>query len=52
MENQRRYAKTTKGIDEIGRRQHNLTGKVRMMLILVDPSKTRGLSEELEPATA
>jgi len=40
MKNQRRYAKTTKGIDEIGRRQHNLTGKVRMMLILVDPSKT------------
>jgi len=40
MENQRRYAKTTKGINEIGRRQHNLTGKVRMMLILVDPSKT------------
>jgi hypothetical protein len=40
MENEIRYAKTTKGIDEIGLRQYNLTGKLRIMLILVDPSKT------------
>jgi len=40
MENNVRYTKTTKGIDEIGRRQHNLTGKLRIMLILVDPSKS------------
>ena len=40
MENNVRYTKTTKGIDEIGLRQYNLTGKVRIMLILVDPSKT------------
>ena len=40
MENNVRYTKTTKGIDEIGLRQYNLTGKLRIMLILVDPSKT------------
>ena len=34
-----RYEKTAKGLDEIGRRR-NLTGKLRVMLILVDPSKT------------
>ncbi len=40
MDNEIRYAKTRKGIDEIGQRQCNLTGKLRIMLILVDPSKT------------
>src|SRR5258708_13531098 len=40
MENNVRYTKTTKGIDEIALRQYNLTGKLRIMLILVDPSKT------------
>jgi hypothetical protein len=35
-----RYAKTRKGVDEIGQRRNNLTGKLRIMLILVDPSKT------------
>lgn len=33
------YAKTTKGIEEIGQRRNNLRGKMRMMLILVDPAK-------------
>jgi hypothetical protein len=40
MQDKIRFAKTRKGIDEIGRRQHNLTGKLRIMLILVDPSKS------------
>ncbi|HEX8010243.1 MAG TPA: hypothetical protein VF814_04830 [Casimicrobiaceae bacterium] len=40
MDDAVRYAKTSKGIDEISRRQNNLTGKLRIMLILVDPSKT------------
>jgi hypothetical protein len=35
-----RYAKTRKGIDEISQRRNHLTGKLRIMLILVDPSKT------------
>lgn len=35
-----RYAKTDKGADEIGQRRHNLRGKLRAMLILVDPAKT------------
>lgn len=35
-----RYAKTRKGVDEISQRRNNLTGKLRIMLILVDPSKT------------
>ena len=35
-----RYAKTRKGIDEISQRRNNLTGKLRVMLILVDPTKT------------
>jgi len=39
MVNVVRYEKTAKGVDEIGRRR-NLTGKLRVMLILVDPSKT------------
>ena len=43
MENNVRYTKTTKGIDEISLRQYNLTGKLRIMLILVDPSKTAEL---------
>ncbi len=34
-----RYAKTAKGIEEIAERRNNLRGKMRMMLILVDPSK-------------
>ena len=39
MVNVVRYEKTRKGIDEIGKRR-NLAGKLRVMLILVDPSKT------------
>jgi hypothetical protein len=35
-----RYTKTEKGTDEIGQRRNNLRGKMRMMLILVDPAKT------------
>ncbi len=36
----RRYAKTQKGIDEITQRLNNLRGKMRMMLILIDATKT------------
>jgi len=39
MVNVVRYEKTRKGFDEIHRRR-DLAGKVRIMLILVDPSKT------------
>lgn len=39
MVNVVRYEKTRKGIDEISRRR-DLAGKLRVMLILVDPSKT------------
>ena len=39
MANVVRYEKTRKGFDEI-RRRRDLAGKVRIMLILVDPSKT------------
>lgn len=35
-----RYTKTSKGADEIGQRRNNLRGKMRTMLILVDPAKT------------
>jgi hypothetical protein len=35
-----RYAKTEKGADEIVLRRNNLPGKLRIMLILVDPTKT------------
>ncbi len=35
-----RYAKTSKGRVEIDARQRNLPGKLRTMLILVDPSKS------------
>jgi len=37
-----RYAKTPKGHDEISARRNNLRGKMRTMLILVDPSKPPG----------
>jgi hypothetical protein len=40
MENGVRYAKTRKGVDEIGQRRNTLSGKLRIMLILVDPTKT------------
>jgi hypothetical protein len=39
MENGVRYAKTRKGVDEIGQRRNTLSGKLRIMLILVDPTK-------------
>src|SRR5436309_852504 len=35
-----RYGKTEKGADEILQRRNNLRGKMRMMLILVDPTKS------------
>ena len=35
-----RYAKTPKGTDEIGNRRNNLRGKMRTMLILIDPRKS------------
>lgn len=35
----RHYTKTEKGMDEIGQRRNNLRGKMRTMLILVDPAK-------------
>jgi hypothetical protein len=35
-----RYAKTEKGADEIVLRRDNLPGKLRIMLILIDPTKT------------
>ena len=34
------YAKTTKGIEEVGQRRNNLRGKMRTMLILIDRAKT------------
>lgn len=40
MDNGMRYAKTAKGLDEISHRRNNLSGKLRVMLILVDPTKT------------
>ena len=35
-----RYAKTDKGMEEIRSRGKNLRGRLRTMLILIDPSKT------------
>jgi hypothetical protein len=35
-----RFAKTEKGADEISQRRNNLRGRLRIMLILVDPTKT------------
>src|SRR4051794_8497937 len=35
-----RYAKTPNGLEEIGSRRNNLRGKLRTMLILIDPAKT------------
>jgi hypothetical protein len=35
-----RFAKTEKGADEIGQRRNNLRGKLRIMLILIDPTKS------------
>jgi hypothetical protein len=40
MVSRRRYAKTDKGLDEIRSRGKNLRGRLRTMLILIDPSKT------------
>ena len=40
MADEVRYAKTEKGMQEIAQRRTNLRGKIRMMLILIDPSKT------------
>jgi hypothetical protein len=40
MVNGLRYAKTRKGVDEIGLRRYGLGSKLRIVLILVDPSKT------------
>ena len=34
------YAKTTKGVEEIGQRRKNLRGKMRTMLILIDRAKS------------
>lgn len=34
------YAKTTKGVEEIGQRRNNLRGKMRTMLILIDRAKS------------
>ena len=44
-----RYAKTEKGAAEIRTRGKNLRGRMRTMLILVDPSKT---SDELRASAA
>jgi len=44
-----RYAKTEKGIAEIRSRGQNLRGRLRTMLILVDPSKT---GEDLRASAA
>src|SRR5262249_4732815 len=35
-----RYAKTERGVAEIGKRRKNLVGRLRTMLILIDPSRT------------
>jgi hypothetical protein len=35
-----RFAKTENGADEIGQRRNNLRRKLRIMLILIDPTKT------------
>ena len=40
MADARRYAKTEKGTEEIRSRGKNLRGRLRTMLILIDPSKT------------
>ena len=40
MADEVRYAKTPKGAEEIIQRRNNLRGKMRMMLILVDPTKS------------
>ena len=35
-----RYAKTERGVAEISKRRKNLVGRLRTMLILIDPSRT------------
>src|SRR5438874_1535141 len=35
-----RYAKTATGVEEITARRNNLRGKLRTMLILIDPAKS------------
>ena len=40
MADARRYAKTEKGTEEIRSRGKNLRGRLRTMLILIDPTKT------------
>lgn len=42
MADSTRYAKTDKGTEEIRSRGKNLRGRMRTMLILIDPSKTGG----------
>ena len=44
-----RYAKTDKGLEEIRSRGKNLRGRLRTMLILIDPSKT---DDELRASAA
>src|SRR6188474_2190599 len=44
-----RYAKTDKGTEEIRSRGKNLRGRLRTMLILIDPSKT---DDELRASAA
>ena len=44
-----RYAKTDKGAEEIRSRGKNLRGRLRTMLILIDPSKT---GDELRASAA
>ena len=44
-----RYAKTDKGLEEIRSRGKNLRGRLRTMLILIDPSKT---GDELRASAA
>ena len=44
-----RYAKTDKGMEEIRSRGKNLRGRLRTMLILIDPSKT---DDELRASAA
>ena len=44
-----RYAKTDRGTAEISQRRKNLVGRIRTMLILIDPSRT---AEELRAQAA
>ena len=44
-----RYAKTDKGMEEIRSRGKNLRGRLRTMLILIDPTKT---GDELRASAA